>query len=75
MRRGLGKTRHIEVQHLWSQRVFQDRKAILSKVPTDDSPSDLGTKYLDAKRTWRIMTETLGFIRQDGTSALMLKAA
>ena len=49
-RRGLGKTRHIEVQYLWIQREVADGKLQLEKVSTDANPADLLTKALNSEK-------------------------
>ena len=45
-RTGLGKTRHIEVQYLWIQQEVNDKTLEVKKVPTDDNPADVLTKFL-----------------------------
>ena len=43
-RRGLGKTRHIEVEDLWLQDQLKSGKLRVIKVHTDHNMSDIGTK-------------------------------
>jgi hypothetical protein len=45
-REGLGRTRHIRVQHLWLQEVVRDRFIKLEKVCTNVNIADLMTKHL-----------------------------
>ena len=45
-RRGLGKTRHIETQELWSQEALQEGKFSLSRIDTRINTADAGTKPL-----------------------------
>ena len=44
-RRGLGGTKHIEVNQLWLQEKVNDGKIEIEKVRTDDNLSDALTKY------------------------------
>jgi len=46
-RQGLGKLRHINVQYLWVQEKFRTKELQLDKVPGEQNPADLYTKYLD----------------------------
>ena len=45
-RRGLGKTRHIDVHYLWIQERVANGDIKLSKVWGGENPADLLTKYL-----------------------------
>ena len=45
-RKGLGKTRHIEVRYLWVQDLVRDGKVIVRKVDGFDNPADTLTKAL-----------------------------
>ena len=47
-RHGLGKLRHINVQYLWLQDKVRMKELEVKKVPGQDNPADLMTKYLDA---------------------------
>ena len=44
-RRGLGKMRHIEVRDLWLQREGMRGQVVVLKVPGEDNPADLMTKF------------------------------
>ena len=44
-RRGLGGTKHIEVNQLWLQEKVNDGKIEIEKVRTDENMSDALTKY------------------------------
>ena len=46
-RKGLGKTRHIDIGLLWVQQVAAERRLKYGKVLGRDNPADLFTKYLD----------------------------
>ena len=48
-RRGLGRMRHIEVRDLWLQKEVMKGLVKVVKIPGDDNPADLMTKYLDLK--------------------------
>ena len=43
-RRGLGKTRHIEVQYLWVQDNVNRKTMSVEKVGTKEDPADMFTK-------------------------------
>ena len=45
-RRGLGKTRHSQVQYLWVQNEVAEGRRLVKKIGTDDNPADLLTKAL-----------------------------
>ncbi len=45
-RDGIGKTRHIETQWLWLQKLRGTKYIIFEKVWGEASPADVGTKYL-----------------------------
>ena len=49
-RTGLGKAKHIEVQHLWLQQAVRSGRLKCGKVHTNENPADLGTKHLSADR-------------------------
>ena len=40
-RTGLGKARHIEIQHLWLQEAVRSGKLTVEKIPTETNSSDL----------------------------------
>ena len=46
-RKGLGKTRHIDIGLLWIQQVAAERRLKFGKALGRDNPADLFTKYLD----------------------------
>ena len=54
-RQGLGKMKHIEVQHLWLQSVVKNGKVIVQKIDTKYNPADIGTKALDGERIKMLM--------------------
>jgi hypothetical protein len=45
-RTGLGKTRHINVEYLWSQEVVKEKFVQVHKIPGLVNPADIGTKPL-----------------------------
>ena len=73
-RRGAGRIRHIATPTLWLQRAVSDGKILISKVPGDQNPADLGTKHLDRKTIERVWTQC-GFVAIKGRSNIALKAA
>ena len=52
---GLGKAKHIEIQHLWLQEAVKKGRVSVQKVPTDINPADIGTKHLHAERISMLM--------------------
>jgi hypothetical protein len=46
-RTGLGKTRHINVEYLWSQEVVREKFVQVRKIPGLVNPADIGTKPLN----------------------------
>ena len=47
-RRGLGKAKHVNVQHLWIQEASKSGRFVTKKVGTNVNPADLMTKlYCD----------------------------
>ena len=48
-REGLGRIRHFDIQSLWLQQAFRQRRLVLGKVLGTEHPSDLMTKHVDAK--------------------------
>ena len=45
-RRGLGKMRHIEIRDLWLQKEVMKGLVKIVKIPGDENPADLMTKFL-----------------------------
>ena len=43
-RTGMGKAKHIEIQHLWLQEAVRSGKLTVEKITTETKSSDLGTK-------------------------------
>ena len=56
-RRGLGKMRHIDTQHLWVQRASAQRRLKYQKTAGTANPADICTKAVEA---WRL-AQHLGF--------------
>ena len=54
-RRGLGKTRHVEVCYLWLQGVVARGDARIVKIPGLENPADLMTKFLSGERVTDLM--------------------
>ena len=48
-RRGAGKVRHIETPALWTQKAVHEKRFTVLKIDGKMNPSDIGTKFLDAK--------------------------
>ena len=65
---GLGKTRHVEVQFLWSQKDVFEGKLGVVKVGTDIRPVDLMRKYLRAEVADAHL-ETLRYYTSTGRAA------
>ena len=49
-RRGLGRTRHIEVHYLWVQERVASKDIVLHRVKGQANPADLLTKHLDRSK-------------------------
>ena len=64
-RRGLGKTRHIQVHFLWIQERVGNGDMILKKVWGGENPADLLTKILDGPALNRCL-RTFGVKYMDG---------
>ena len=60
-RRGLGRMRHIETRMLWLQSQVLARNIVLIKVPGEENPADLMTKYLTEGEVRRHLS-TLGMV-------------
>ena len=54
-RTGLGKAKHIEIQHLWLQEAVRSGKLTMEEIPTESNSSDLGTKHLTSERSEMLM--------------------
>ena len=64
-RTGLGKAKHIEIQHLWLQEAVRSGRLTVGKVWGHDNGADLMTKPLDGERVLYLMAK-LGYVRQGG---------
>ena len=60
-RKGLGRTRHIDVSYLWVQQVAAERRLEFGKALGRDNPADLFTKYLDQKTMDRHVRTLQGY--------------
>ena len=67
-RRGLGKTRHVDVHFLWVQERVHRGDLVVSKVWGGDNPADLLTKYLTRDKVHMCML-TFGLEYKEGRSA------
>ena len=54
-RRGLGKTRHIDVRRLWLQEVIEKKKIVTKKVLGVKNPADVLTKLKSYKEASSLM--------------------
>ena len=64
-RRGIGKTRHIDVGLLWIQQNAKEGKIEVNKVDGALNPADIFTKAVPAKMMWRHMA-AMGFKSREG---------
>ena len=55
-RRGIGRTRHLEVRHLWIQEAVDLKKVTLSKIHGLANPADILTKPKAAKEMWPLLS-------------------
>ena len=60
-RRGLGKTRHIEVRRLWIQECLESKRIVTKKIPGMNNPSDILTKPKGFKEMLPLM-ERVGLL-------------
>ena len=72
-RRGLGRTKHIQVQYLWVQDVVSRRDVSLVKIGTEVNRSDLLTKGLAAPRMEDLLSK-MGYEFVSGKSKVALSA-
>ena len=63
-RRGLGKTRHIEVQYLWVQDNVNRKTMSVEKVGTKENPADMLTKGMKRETIEEHMRFTGGQVHQ-----------
>ena len=71
-RKGNGKLRHVRVGMLWIQEKVEEGELEVRKVPGEDNPADLMTKYL----TRKVMDHHMGAINQvevEGRAKMSLK--
>ena len=59
-RRGLGKTRHIDVRYLWTQQALKEKKFTLKKIESKHNTADIGTKPL-AREPLEHLLDIMGF--------------
>ena len=64
-RRGLGKTRHIQVAHLWLQEKVHRQELVIRRVAGVHNPADLMTKYLPEATMLKHMQTLDHEMRQD----------
>ena len=57
---GLGKAKHVELQHLWLQDAVKQKRLTALKVNTEWNPGDLMTKNLSEEKILR-MTKLMGY--------------
>ena len=48
-RSGLGRLKHVEVEHLWSQEAIAKGRVELTRVNREDNPVDCLTKFVNAR--------------------------
>ena len=52
-RTGLGKAKHLEIQHLWLQEAVRNNKLTVEKIPSETNSS--GTRHLTSERSEMLM--------------------
>ena len=70
-RRGLGKTRHIEVQYLWVQDNVNRKTMSVEKVGTKENPADMFTKGLKKETIEEHMRFTGGQVQQNKSKSAL----
>ena len=68
-RKGLGKTRHIQVHYLWVQERVSNGDIILKKVWGAENPADLLTKYLCKDKIAKCLS-LYGLVHEAGRAEL-----
>ena len=68
-RQGLGKLRHLDTHLLWVQQAVRSRRIDLRKIPGEENPADLFTKYLVSRDKVGQMVRLLGCQYIDGRAA------
>ena len=71
-RRGLGRAKHEQVQHLWVQSLVQEGSIASTKIPGEEKRSDMMTKHLAAAKQNEFL-DKLEYVYLDGQSSLALK--
>ena len=73
VRRGSGRIRHIASPSLWEQKLTQNGKVEITKIPGASNPVDLGTKHLDRGSIRRALEKCHCYVRE-GRSGIALPA-
>jgi hypothetical protein len=73
-RRGVGKTKHVNVQWLWVQQVARREQIKFNKIHGTHNPADAMTKYLTKQTMERHMT-TLGYEFMGGRAEAAARVA
>ena len=73
MRRSAGRIRHIDTPTLWVQKLVQDGKVKVSKIPGNTNPADFGSKHLDAASIQKNLARCK-FASRAGRSDIALRA-
>jgi hypothetical protein len=68
-RQGLGKLRHLETHLLWVQQAVRSKRIDLRKVPGEENPADLYTKYLPSRERVSKLVGLMGCRYLDGRAA------
>ena len=68
-RQGLGKLRHLETHLLWVQQAVRSKRIDLRKVPGEENPADLYTKYLPSRERVAKLVELMGCRYLEGRAA------
>ena len=68
-RKGIGKVKHLDTRTLWVQDKVHDLTLRIKKVPSDNNPADLLTKYLSGPRMRALLVQ-LPVLGQEGRHPL-----
>ncbi len=68
-RQGLGKLRHLETHLLWIQLAVRSKRVDLRKIPGEENPADLYTKYLPSRDKVAQLVRLMGCRYLDGRAA------
>ena len=67
-RRGLGKTRHVQIKFLWLQQAVFQKRVEIRKIKGTENPGEILTKYLSFADMQTVVEKIWILIRSTSTS-------